>query len=121
MTRIETTVLLCDNPWHGRDETRAVVTRSFGVAGREYETDLCGEDSDAMTDALGPFTAAARTGKPVRRKPGRTAERRRHAANVRRWWARNQRLVPGAVQWTDRGRLPASVVAEYERRHGGGK
>jgi Lsr2 len=119
VSKITTTVLLCDHPGHVWEEP-AVVTRKFAVGRVRYETDLCEPDSAAMTAALARFTAVARPGRRPGKGPSRPAESRRRSKQIRVWWGEHQRLVP-AVRWTDRGRIPASVVAEYERRHGGAR
>jgi Lsr2 len=102
-------MLLCD--LHGAD-VEAVETISFGVGNSSYEIDVCAADAKELRSKLTPFIEHARrkTGSGARR-PGRRAADRAHTAEIRSW-AKEQ-----GHQISERGRIPASVVAEYEQSH----
>jgi Lsr2 len=89
------------------------LTREFGLDGREYEIDLCDKHSQKFDEALRQFADKARkvTGKVTRTKR-RTAAHRRHSAEVRAWAKRS------GIAVSDRGRIPAQVIAKYEASHG---
>ena len=113
MTTKRTTTLLCDNPHRLHrpgSEVPAAVTRKLRWNGLEYETDLCAPDSKTLDAVLAQFVKAARRVVPPKRKqaPRSTAHREKRAAV--RAWAKEAGRVVG-----DRGRLPVSVWAEYER------
>ena len=102
-------LLLCD--LHGGD-VEAVETVSFGVGNSLYEIDVCAADAKELRSKLEPFIehARRRTGGSARR-PGRRAADRAHTAEIRSW-AKEQ-----GYQISERGRIPASVVTEYEQSH----
>jgi hypothetical protein len=102
-------LLLCD--LHGGD-VEAVETISFGVGNSAYEIDVCAADAKELRSKLTPFIEHARrkTGGAARR-PGRRAADRAHTAEIRSW-AKEQ-----GYQISERGRIPASVAAEYEQAH----
>lgn len=107
-----TTTVLCDNPHHARRgrEVPAVVTRTFTVAGKAYQTDLCADHDATFGQSFAPFVKAARpASKPVRVRVSRTVESRKRSKVIRAW-AVEHGLEPG-----DRGRLPVVVVREYEK------
>ena len=100
-------MLLCD--LHGGD-VEAVETVSFGLGNSAYEIDVCAADAKELRSKLGPFMSmpgarlAAPGGGPACGGPG--AHRR------------DPGLGRGAGrQISERGRIPASVVAEYEQSH----
>ncbi len=102
-------LLLCD--LHGGD-VEAVETVSFGVGSASYEIDVCAADAKELRSKLAPFIEHARRKSGGReRKPGRRAADRAHTAEIRAW-AKEQ-----GHQISERGRIPASVVTEYERSH----
>jgi hypothetical protein len=83
-------------------------TVRFGVDGAEYEIDLGKRNAVAFRRKLAPFIEhARRAGRGQRRRPGRTASRER--SGEIRAWAQGQGVAVSA-----RGRIPASVVAQYE-------
>lgn len=102
-------MLLCD--LHGGD-VEAVETVSFGLGNSAYEIDVCAADAKELRSKLEPFIehARRRTGSTAR-KPGRRAADRAHTAEIRSW-AKEQ-----GYQISERGRIPASVVTEYEQSH----
>lgn len=102
-------MLLCD--LHDGD-VEAVETVSFGLGNSAYEIDVCAADAKELRSKLGPFIEHARrkTGGSGRR-PGRRAVDRAHTAKIRAWAKEQGRQI------SERGRIPASVVAEYEQSH----
>jgi nucleoid-associated protein Lsr2 len=102
-------LLLCD--LHGGD-VEAVETVSFGVGNTAYEIDVCAADAKELRSKLEPFIEhARRRSGGQQRRPGRRAADRAHTAEIRAW-AKEQ-----GHQISERGRIPASVVAEYEQSH----
>jgi hypothetical protein len=84
-------------------------TVRFGLGGAEYEIDLSKKNAAAFRRKIAPFIEHARkAGRGLRRRPGRTASGREHSSDIRAW-AKDQ-----GIAVSDRGRIPASVVAQYE-------
>ena len=78
------------------------------VDGAEYEIDLSTKNAAALRRKLAPFIDHARkAGRGQRRRPGRTASRERSGGI--RAWAKDQ-----GIAVSHRGRIPASVVEQYE-------
>jgi hypothetical protein len=81
----------------------------FGLGGAEYEIDLSKKNARAFRKQLAPFIEHARkAGRGQRRRPGRTAAGRERSGDIRAW-AKGQ-----GIAVSDRGRIPASVVEQYE-------
>jgi Lsr2 len=81
----------------------------FGVDGAEYEIDLSKKNAAAFRRKLAPFLEHARkAGRGHRRQPGRTASSRERSGGIRAW-AKGQ-----GIAVSERGRIPASVVEQYE-------
>lgn len=93
------------------DGSEAAGTVRFGLGGAEYEIDLSREHADQLAAAMGPYIAAARKVSAARR-PARAARAPRHDQSEVRAWAREQGL-----KVSDRGRIPADVLAKYESAH----
>jgi nucleoid-associated protein Lsr2 len=84
-------------------------TVRFGLGSAEYEIDLSKKNAAAFRRKIAPFIEHARkAGRGLRRRPGRTASSREHSGDIRAW-AKDQ-----GIAVSDRGRIPASVVAQYE-------
>jgi hypothetical protein len=84
-------------------------TVRFAVGGAEYEIDLSKKNATAFRRQLSPFIDHARkTGRVQRRRPGRTAASREPSGAIRAW-AKAQ-----GIAVSDRGRIPASVVEQYQ-------
>ena len=84
-------------------------TVRFGLGGAEYEIDLSTKNATAFRRQLAPFIEHARkAGRGQRRRPGRTASSRDRSGGIRAW-AKGQ-----GIAVSDRGRIPASVVEQYE-------
>jgi hypothetical protein len=88
-------------------------TVQFGVDGRAYELDLNARHAADLRQRLAPFVERARL-VPQRRSKGtaRTAASRAHSGQIRAW-AEQQGFAVSA-----HGRLPTSVIREYENAHG---
>jgi hypothetical protein len=83
-------------------------TVRFGVDSAEYEIDLSKKNAAAFRRAFAPFIEHARkAGRGQRRRAGRAASRER-SGDIRAW-AKDHGIAVSA-----RGRIPASVVAQYE-------
>ena len=99
------TVALADD----LDGGPAEETVRFAIGGAAYEIDLSASNAAAFRRQLAPFIAGARkAGRAPRRGPGRTASSRERSADIRAW-AKDQ-----GIAVSERGRIPASVVAQYE-------
>lgn len=102
--------LLCDldDGNVGADETL-----QFSLGGSAYEVDVCGEHAQQIRDGLEPFVAHARKTSSANssRRRQRTAAGRDQTASVRSW------AKDHGIQVNERGRIPASVVKEYEAAH----
>jgi hypothetical protein len=94
------------------DGSEATGTVRFGIGGTEYEIDLSQAHKDQLAAAVGPYIAAARKVTAARRPAGRPARPARHDQSEVRTWAREQGL-----KVSDRGRIPADVLAKYEAAH----
>ena len=87
----------------------AAETLRFAFGGTEYEIDLNNKNAQAFRRQLAPFVEhARRAGQGQRRRPGRTAPGGERASDIRAWAKEQGIAVSG------RGRIPASVVAQYE-------
>ena len=84
-------------------------TVRFGLGGTDYEIDLSTKNATAFRRQLAPYIEhARRTGRGPRRRSGRTASSRERSADIRAW-AKDQ-----GITVSDRGRIPASVVEQYQ-------
>jgi hypothetical protein len=84
-------------------------TVRFAVGGTEYEIDLSTRNATAFRRQLAPFISHARkVGRGLRRRGGRSASSRGRSADIRAW-AKDQ-----GITVSERGRIPASVVEQYE-------
>lgn len=129
--------VVCDLPHDG--ETEGTQTISFAVGASEYEIDACGDHCQDFDDAIAVYLDHARRvrGEPARRRspraarqqppppralfsapapgpraqPARSLADRNQTAQIREW-ARSR-----GYKISDRGRIPASIAAEY---HGAG-
>jgi Lsr2 len=88
------------------------LTRAFSLDGRDYEIDLCEKHSQKFDEVLTRFAEKARrvTGR-VGRPKRRTAAHRQRSADIRAWAKR------GGIKVSDRGRIPAQVIAKYDASH----
>jgi hypothetical protein len=84
-------------------------TVRFGLGASEYEIDLNARNAGRFREQLAPFIDHAR--KPPRGQragPGRAPSAGRDSAEVRAWAKEH------GIQISERGRIPASVVEQFE-------
>jgi hypothetical protein len=84
-------------------------TVRFGIDSADYEIDLSKKHASAFRRKLAPFIEHARkASKGQRRGPGRTTASRDRSGSI--WaWAKGQ-----GITVSERGRIPAIVVEQYE-------
>jgi hypothetical protein len=83
-------------------------TVRFGFGGAHYEIDLNKKNARAFRKQLAPFIEHARKAGAEPRRTTRTASARQRSSGIRAW--AKQRGIPVS----DRGRIPASVMAQYQ-------
>jgi hypothetical protein len=100
--------VICDLPHSG--ETQGDETVAFSFDGTAYEIDACAEHAKELREKISPFVEHARRasaqGRGRRRQ--QAAASRQQSAQIREW-AKSRGL-----KVNERGRIPASIVAEYE-------
>jgi len=90
-------------------------TVRFAVGGTEYEIDLNKKNARAFRKQLAPFIEHARkAGRRQRRRPARLGPGGERASDIRAWASQQ------GIAVSRRGRIPASVVAQYEAAARGG-
>jgi len=82
-------------------------TVRFTVGGTAYEIDLNKKNARAFHKQLAPFVEHARKAGRGPRRP-RTASNRQRSGDIRAW-ANEQ-----GIAVSDRGRIPASVMEQYD-------
>ena len=91
-------------------------TVGFGLDGKTYEIDLSSANASKLRESLAEFVAVARKaggGRRGRRATGTGSARAtvdREQSQAIRAWARGQ-----GIEVSDRGRIPADVVAAYHQ------
>ncbi|GAA4897819.1 histone-like nucleoid-structuring protein Lsr2 [Streptomonospora salina] len=104
-------VLLVDDVDGGTAEE----TVSFALDGKSYEIDLNADNAEELRRSLTPFVESARkarsTKAAVSKRKSQQSSSRERTAEIRAW-AKQQ-----GKQVNDRGRIPASIIAEYEAAH----
>ncbi|HEY0716244.1 MAG TPA: Lsr2 family protein [Streptosporangiaceae bacterium] len=101
-------VLLVDD----LDGGEATETVSFGLDGSAYEIDLSSANADKIRKELALYVEKARkVSAPSRRRRPRTGPGRQHSAAIREWAKQRGYHV------NERGRIPATIVSEYESSH----
>lgn len=107
-------LLLCDLE---EGNAEAEETIQFALGNTTYEIDVCGQHAQQIRTSMEPFVAHARKAGSVAAAGGRRSRRERPASNREqsasiRSWAKDR-----GIQVNERGRIPASVVKEYEQAH----
>ena len=97
-------VLLVDD----LDGGAADETASFALDGASYEIDLSSDNAKKLRDSLSPFVEHARRAGVGRRRRSRAASSRERSADIRAW------AKARGIKVNERGRIPASVVEQYE-------
>ena len=92
----------------------AAETVQFSIDGVSYEIDLSSENAGKVRASLAPFVEQARKVKANaagRRSNGHSASNRERSTDIRAW------AKASGLKVNERGRIPATVVEEYERAH----
>jgi hypothetical protein len=88
-------------------------TVRFGLDGVEYEIDLSKQHARTFRRELASFLVHARRAElGRRRRPARGSSGRRRSGDIRAW------AKDAGIQVSDRGRIPASVVTQYQAATG---
>ena len=83
-------------------------TVRFAFAGTDYEIDLNAKNAAALRKQFAPYIEhARRAGRAQARRAGRTVASRQRSGDIRAWAKEHGLTV------SERGRIPASVVAQY--------
>lgn len=91
------------------DGSLAAETLRFAFAGVDYEIDLSEQHARTFRHQLSPYVEhARRAGRAKARSAGRSSGNRERTADIRSW-AREH-----GVAINERGRIPASVIEQYE-------
>jgi nucleoid-associated protein Lsr2 len=97
------------------DGGEAEETVQFALDGVTYEIDLSSANAKKLRDSLAPFVEHARRvsggAGAGRRRRSRAASSRERSADIRAW------AKARGIKVNERGRIPATVVEEYERAH----
>jgi hypothetical protein len=93
------------------DGSPADETVSFALDGVAYQIDLSAENAEALREALAPFLGHARRarGGSARRAPKAAGKSAASDTADIRAWAKAQ-----GIAVSERGRIPASVRAQYD-------
>jgi Lsr2 len=90
-------------------------TVRFAFGGADYEIDLSKKNAAAFRKKLAPFVEHARkAGRAQPRRAARTAASRQRSGDIR-VWAKDH-----GIAVSERGRIPASVVEQYQAATGEG-
>jgi hypothetical protein len=106
--------VVCDLPHAGEIEGNETV--SFGFDGASYEIDVCSAHAKELQDTFGPYAEHARRisgagGTSRRRGRARSGPGRERSSEIRAWARQRGHKV------SERGRIPASIIQEYEAAH----
>jgi Lsr2 len=111
---MDITTRVCDMPG-GSHAAGEAARREFAIDGQDLEIDLCPAHDQAFTGIVSKWAQAA-TPVPGRRYAprggGRTRAQRDRAAAIRAW------AVSQGKGIEEHGRIPVSVVRDYDRAHG---
>lgn len=87
-------------------------TVRFSIEGAAYEIDLTDAHAAQLREALAPYIAVARKSGAPARSSTRSASRAALDMKTVRMWLREH-----GHQVSDRGRIPAPLLAEYRAAH----
>jgi hypothetical protein len=105
----KTTVVTVTDDIDGSDGAETV---TFGLSGQDYEIDLSAKNLKKFRKSLQPFIdSGRRSSRPGVARPVRGKVARNNSSAIRAWAAGQGLAV------SERGRIPAAVVAEYEAAH----
>jgi Lsr2 len=83
-------------------------TLRFGIGGLEYEIDLNKKNASRFRRQIAPYIEHARRASRGQRRQMPTASSRGRSGDIRAW------AKDHAIPVSERGRIPASVVQQYE-------
>jgi nucleoid-associated protein Lsr2 len=105
--------VVCDLPHDG--EVEGTETVSFAFDTTPYEIDLCSMHAKDLREKFGQYVEHSRrvsgSGGGRRRRASRGGPGRQQSAEIRAWAKQHGRQV------SERGRIPAAIIAEYEASH----
>ena len=104
--------VVCDLPHDG--EIEGTETVSFAFDGTSYEIDVCATHAKDLREKFGKYTEHARRvagGGGGRRRRSRSGPGRERSSEIRAWAKQRGHKV------SERGRIPAAIIAEYESSH----
>ncbi len=103
--------VVCDLPHDGEIEGNETV--SFSVDSSAYEIDVCTAHAKELHDIFSTYIEHARrvSGGGARRRKARTGPGRERSSEIRQWARERGEKV------SERGRIPASIIQEYEATH----
>jgi hypothetical protein len=105
--------VVCDLPHTG--EVEGSETVSFSFDGTSYEIDVCTEHGADLRGKFGEYVEHARRasggGGGSRRRRARSGPGRERSSEIRAWAKQRGHKV------SERGRIPAAIIAEYEASH----
>ena len=105
----QTVVVTVTDDIDGSEGAEAV---SFSFNGQSYEIDLSSKNRDKLTKSLQPFIdSGRRAGRQGTARSTRGRASRKDSSAIRAWAAEQGLAV------SERGRIPAAVVAKYEAAH----
>ena len=108
MARVTITQYICDLTGQPVEEDEHVAIE-FTVNGITYTLDTDKDGAAKFDEAMKPYTEVARTVKAPRRpRKSGNAERTR---TIREW------ALSQGIGVADRGRIPATIVEQYENAH----
>jgi len=105
--------VVCDLPHDG--EIEGTETVSFAFDGTAYEIDVCSTHAKDLRDKFGKYVEHSRrvagSGGGGRRRRSRSGPGRERSSEIRAWAKQRGHKV------SERGRIPAAIIAEYESSH----
>jgi Lsr2 len=105
--------VVCDLPHDG--EVEGTETVSFAFDGTAYEIDVCAAHAKELREKFGQYTERARRASSAaaagRRRRTRSGPGRERSSEIRAWAKQRGHKV------SERGRIPAAIIAEYESSH----
>jgi hypothetical protein len=103
--------VVCDLPHD--DEADGNETVSFSFDGTAYEIDVCSAHAKELHDTFSGYAEHSRrvSAGGGRRRKSRTGPGRERSSEIRTWARQRGHKV------SERGRIPASIIAEYEAAH----
>lgn len=99
------------------DGSPASETVKFGIDGDQFEIELNADNAAALRNIYDPYVERGRKPRHLRgtqMRPRRTSGRTRprsDSADIRRW------AKAHGLPVNDRGRIPASIIEQYEANH----